>query len=75
MPISDAQKKAVAKYNEYKAHSPQIKNTLGDSLSNGIINNTDGLITTANSESTHFDLYEFSACNLSQKFQIKRTLI
>ena len=66
---------AVAKYNEYKAHSPQIKKTLGDSLSNGILNESDGLITTANQESSHFDLYEFRECDLSLKFQIKRTLI
>ena len=67
--------KAVAKYNEYKAHSPQIKKTLGDSLSNGILNESDGLITTANQESSHFDLYEFRECDLSLKLQIKRTLI
>ena len=67
--------KAVAMYNEYKAHSPQIKKTLGDSLSCGTINESDGLITIANQKSTHFDLYEFSACNLSRTFQINRTLI
>lgn len=69
------EEKAVEKYNEYKAHSPQIKNTLGDSLSNGTLNESDGLITTANQESTHFDLYEFRECDLSLTFQIKRTLI
>lgn len=66
--------KAIEKYNEFKAHSPQIKNTLGDSLSNGTINESDGLITTANQESTHFDLYEFKECDLSLTFQINRTL-
>lgn len=69
------EEKAIAKYSKFQAHSPQIKNTLGDSLSNGIIDTSDGLITTPNPESTHFDLYEFSTCDLSRKFQIKRSLI
>lgn len=68
------EEKAFEKYNEYRSHSPKIMNTLGDALSTGIIDNTDGLITTANKDS-HFELFEFSTCNLSEKFQIKRTLV
>lgn len=67
------EEKAIIKYNEYKSHSPNIKNTLGDSLSTGIIDKTDGLITTA-TENSHFELFEFSTCDLSKKFQIKKTL-
>lgn len=66
--------KAVTRYNEYMSHSPRIKNTLGDALSYGNLNEPDGLITDANDD-THFDLYESASCTLSKTFQIKKTLI
>ena len=66
--------KAVTKYNEYRSHSPRIKNTLGDALSYGILNDSDGMITDANKD-THFDLYESASCTLTKTFQIKKSLV
>lgn len=66
--------KAVSRYDELKSHSPKIKNTLGDTLSYGVLNESDGLITDANAI-THFDLYESISCNLAETFQIKKSLV
>lgn len=66
--------KAVTRYDELRASSPKIMNTLGDALSYGVLTESDGLITNAN-DNTHFDLYESASCTLSETFQIKKSLI
>ena len=66
--------KAVTRYNELRASSPKIMNTLGDALSYGILTESDGLITDANND-THFDLYESTSCTLSETFKIKKSLV
>jgi len=66
--------KAVNRYDELKASYPKIRNTLGDALSFGVLNESDGLITDANDD-THFDLYESASCTLSETFQIKKSLV
>lgn len=60
--------KAQERFAALAANISQIKKTLGDSLSTGIIRNEDGKITIAEEQSTHFDLYEYCECNLSNTF-------
>ena len=66
--------KAIQKYNALKANMRNIARTMGDALCNGTLNKEDGLITPANNES-HFDLYEYCECDLSDKFKIIKILI
>lgn len=66
--------KAVTRYEELRANSPKIKNAIGDALSYGILNESDGLITNAN-DITHFDLYESTSCALTETFKIKKSLV
>lgn len=48
-------------------HSPKFHLLVGDTLSIGNLDTNDGLITTEDKD-THFDLFEFETCNLSDKF-------
>ena len=66
--------KAIQKYNALKANMRNIARTMGDALCNGTLNKEDGLITPVNNES-HFDLYEYCECDLSDKFKIIKILI
>ena len=60
--------KAKERFASLEASMPKIRKTIGDSLSSGIITNSDGLISLADSNSTHFDLYEYCNCDLSNSF-------
>ena len=48
--------------------------SIGDSLSEGTITNFDGKVTKATANG-HFDLYEFSECNLNKTFTLTQKLI
>jgi hypothetical protein len=48
---------------------PKIRKSIGDSLASGTISNEDGLITATSAEG-HFDLFEYTNCNLSLKFKV-----
>ena len=41
--------------------------SVGETLSTGVLDGNDGLIT-EEGKHTHFDLFEFESCNLSNKF-------
>lgn len=66
--------KAIEKFNILKGSMRNIALAIGDSLSFGVLVNSDGLITNANAES-HFDLYEYKDCDLSKKFTVKGALL
>jgi|GEM_PF-633625 len=65
---------AVKKFEDLKINSKNIGLLIGDSLASGLLCIDDGLITKSNDKS-HFDLYEFSECDLSSKFTVKKQLI
>ncbi len=48
-------------------HNPKFYKAVGETLSTGVLNDDDGLITEED-ENTHFDLFEFESCDLSAKF-------
>lgn len=61
--------KAKERFESLEASIPKIRKTIGDCLSSGTITNSDGLISIADSNSTHFDLYEYCSCDLSNSFK------
>lgn len=66
--------KAKERFAALEANIPQIRKTIGDSLSSGTITNSDGLISMADTNSTHFDLYEYCGCDLSNSFKYQYSL-
>jgi hypothetical protein len=52
---------------EYSKNHPMFYKSVGEMLSSGIMDIKDGLITEEDQHS-HFDLFEFEGCNLSEKF-------
>ncbi len=50
-----------------------ISSTIGDSLSEGVLTNNDGMKTINNSNG-HFDFYEYEGCDLNNTFQIIKDL-
>ena len=68
----DNEEKANARYFELCKTFKKVKFTIGDSLCGGIITNDDGKISEIDTKTRHFDLYEYSNCNLSNTFTIKR---
>ena len=65
---------AEALFKKHKNTNKNFHKIVGESLSNGIISNADGLVTVQNSK-THFDLYEYISCNLRVTFNIVKSLI
>lgn len=65
---------AEKRYKQLKAHMKNISLTIGDALCAGYLSQSDGLITESNNE-THYDLYEFKDCDLSQSLTIKKSLL
>jgi hypothetical protein len=59
--------KALFFFDELKKTFPKIKNSLGDSLSEGILLKIDGEVTMED-HWTHFDLFEYEECDLSVRF-------
>ena len=68
------EQKAIKKYNLLKATCKNIKLSIGDALSYGVLDENDGLVTVSNDES-HYDLYEFNDCDLYKKLIIKQSLV
>ena len=54
-------------FSEHSRHIPKFYKAVGETLSTGLIDGNDGLIT-EEGKHTHFDLFEFESCNLSNKF-------
>lgn len=48
-------------------HTPNFYKIVGEMLVSGVLDSNDGLITKED-KNTHFDLFEFENCNLSEKF-------
>jgi hypothetical protein len=69
----DTETDATRRFEILAKSIPNIRKTIGDGLSNGILSNTDGLITPSNADG-HFDLYEFKDCDLSNKFKLCKEL-
>ena len=66
--------KAIKKYDLLKATCKNIKLSIGDALSYGVLDENDGLVTVSNDE-YHYDLYEFHNCDLSTKLIVKQSLV
>lgn len=65
--------KANAFYSYLKKICKNARKQIGDSISYGIINIENGMVTSADSKG-HFDLYESETCDLSTSFKIIKTL-
>lgn len=61
--------KAKSRFASLEANIQNIRKTIGDSLASGTISVSDGLISIAESGTTHFDLYEYCTCDLSTTFE------
>ena len=65
--------KAETFYSNLKKAFKNIPTSIGDALSEGVLNNDDGRKTeTANNG--HFDFYEYVGCDLNKTFQITKQL-
>lgn len=72
--FSDEQK-AESRYINFSKTFKLISKTIGDSIAFGQLNNCDGLISEPDIQTTHFDFFEFTSCDASKIFTLKRTLI
>ena len=70
----EEKKLAVQLFENLKNTHKNIDNSIGNALCGGSLDEKDGLITDADKKTTHFDLYEYSECDLSGKFDIKQRL-
>jgi len=69
----DTPSKAETFYSNLKKAFKNISTSIGDALSEGVLNDDDGKKTeTANSG--HFDFYEYVGCDLNKTFQITKQL-
>lgn len=60
-------------YNLQKAFR-NISNSIGDSLSEGVLTNEDG-VKTESANNGHFDFYEYEGCDLNKSFEITKNLL
>lgn len=56
-----------------KKSNPRAVQSIGDSLSEGVLTQSDGEVTTP-TPNGHFDLYEYVGCDLNKSFKITRKL-
>lgn len=61
-------------YRNLEKHNKNLKKTIGDSIAQGIINSTDGVIDETNHH-RHFNLFEFETCDLSLKFTAIKQIV
>lgn len=64
---------AATFYRYLRKSCKNVKKQIGDSLSFGVLNSKDGMITFSDS-SGHFDLYESEVCDLKTTFNIIKAL-
>lgn len=64
---------ALGRFEELKAFNKNIKKSLGDCLCRGILDVKDGMTSDA-AYLTHFELFEYTTCDLSTKFVIIQKL-
>lgn len=68
--------KAVEAYNNLVVERPFLRKQLGDTLCSGTITNNDGNVTAPNINTTHFELFEFVDCDMSNVFTtIEKSLV
>lgn len=65
--------KAETFYINLRKAFKNVQHTIGDSLSEGLLANEDGQITSP-AANGHFDLYEYETCNLNKTFKITKSL-
>lgn len=65
--LYDDLSKAEKKLKKYLKRKPKLVKIFGDSIAEGNVNTTDGLVNIPNSEG-HFTLHEDKDCNLKAKF-------
>ena len=70
----DSQQNAEKRYAALCKSFKRTPKTIGDALSGGQLENQDGLVTTPDKISGHFDLYEYASCDLNKIFKIIETL-
>lgn len=62
--------KAKTRYQNLTNSFKNIRTEIGNCLSSGKIENTDGMVDDTIPETSHFNLFEFENCDLSKKFNI-----
>ena len=65
--------KAETFYFNLRKAFKNVQHTIGDSLSEGLLANEDGQITSP-AANGHFDLYEYETCDLNKTFKITKSL-
>ena len=71
----EKEESAVQQFKDLQNNNKNIYKSIGNALCIGILEEKDGLITDPNRATTHFDLYEFSECDLGSKFTIRQKLV
>lgn len=66
----NSQQNAEKRYNALCKSFKRTPKAIGDSLCSGKLRNEDGMVTTPDTNSGHFDLYESTTCDLSNTFKI-----
>lgn len=66
----NSKEKAERRYSSLCKSFKRTPKVIGDSLCEGHIENEDGMVTTPDVDSGHFDLYESETCDLSSTFNI-----
>lgn len=64
---------AESAYRSLSRNFKKISQTIGDALTSGSITSSDGMITSIET-SGHFDLYEYSSCDLNVSFTLVKQL-
>ncbi len=71
----DDEDKAVARYKNLCKINKKMPLILGDALCSGSFVNPDGMVSEIDTNTRHFDFYEYEGFNPEETFTIKRTLI
>lgn len=67
--------KAEEKYRTLQRSFKLISTAIGDGLAKGNLCNEDGAITKENEQTSHFELFEYTTCNLNKTFTLEKKLI
>jgi len=67
--LFDSLENAQNRYRDMVKGRPTLRKKLGSHIAEGVIEETDGIISEVNSAG-HFSLHEFEGTNLQQKFEI-----
>ena len=70
----DSSTKAESFYCYLQKAFRNISNYIGDSMSEGVLTNEDG-VKTKSASNGHFDFYEYEGCDLNKSFEITKNLL